>query len=83
MKDYCLSYYCENGAETTGWSVVAEACVCFEDAIWEDANVQLEEYDSLFNTTLSTNSKGSELHSLRRYDMSVTESNYLGILTPD
>ena len=65
VEDYCLVYYCENG-EGAEWSIVAEACVCFESAIWENAKVELKEYDSLFNSTLDTNNTKNDLNVLRR-----------------
>ena len=65
VEDYCLVYYCENVDEAK-WSIIAEACVCFEDAKWDDAKVQLKEYDSLFNETLDTNNTKSDLNVLRR-----------------
>ena len=65
VEDYCLVYYCENGEEAK-WSIVAEACVCFENTIWDDAKVQLKEYDSLFNGTSDSNDTENDLNTLRR-----------------
>ena len=65
VEDYCLVYYCENG-EAAEWSIVAEACVCFENTMWDDAKAQLKEYDSLFNGTLNTNSTKNDVTVLRR-----------------
>ena len=48
------------------WSLVAEACVCFDDALWTDAKVELKEADSLFESTTEIKPKGSNLHALRR-----------------
>ena len=48
------------------WSLVAEACVCFDDALWIDAKEELKEADSLFESTTEIKPKGSNLHALRR-----------------
>ena len=65
VEDYCLVYYCENGVGAK-WSIIAEACVCFENVAWHDAKEQLKEYDSLFNGTLDTDNIKNDLNTLRR-----------------
>ena len=65
VEDYCLSYYCDNAKEAK-WSIVAEACVCFENDVWDDAKKKLKEYDSLFNVTLDTDNTKNGLNVLRR-----------------
>ena len=65
VEDYCLAYFCETRIGAM-WSLVAEACVCFDDALWTDAKLELKEADSLFDSTKEIKHKGSDLHALRR-----------------
>ena len=73
MHEYCLAYKCEsepgNDVEDTTddlnvWKVVAQACVCFENELWQIAKSQLKHYDSLFT---SIDKDNLPLTSLKRY----------------
>ena len=63
MEDFCVGYHCDEPQ----WRVIAVACVCFENALWEDAEVKLKEYDSMFDSRVDSNVAEEDLHSLKRY----------------
>ena len=70
VEDYCLAYFCDTKVQAGGlkvqWSLVAEACVCFDDTLWTDAKVELKVADSLFDSAVETKHNGTDLHALRR-----------------
>ena len=84
MRDYCISYKCEatslnNGGESQEWEIVAVACICFEEELWNDAKAELRKYDSMFDPdkvsrpSVSTKKSATkELQNFKRY------SEYLG-----
>ena len=64
MEDFCIGYRCK---EPPLWDVIAVACVCLEEAEWIDAEQQLQEYDSMFDSNSDSHNTERDPHNLRRY----------------
>ena len=79
MRDYCISYKCEatslnNGEESQEWEIVAVACICFGNELWNDAKAELRNYDAMFNPdgvseppVSMKKSTTKELHNFKRF----------------
>ena len=57
-----MAYKCEDTSVSedeysVGWEVTAVACICFEEALWEEAKVELKEYDAMFDTSLGSDTQ--------------------------
>ena len=70
VDNHCLAYKCEDMGQgdkpVHKWEVVAQACVCIENELWQNAEKQLKNYDSMFNSMSVSSNLNPPVQSLKR-----------------